>query len=169
MFEEFGVNTHPEKDLPIDEELWCPFCTRGDFEFAEITLNAALNKSCIDALLALIDRISRGESQITFKNNTDLCKAWNQATTQVNRYFIKHTITVPYKKQEQVYETHTQPLWDWALDLLANPLLTPHFVWDAQCVFKHNGKGFERLYNEPWTGDQWWDVQVHKVCVNIIV
>ncbi|KAG1771113.1 hypothetical protein EV702DRAFT_1181527 [Suillus placidus] len=91
-------------------EPWHPFCSRGDFEFAEITLNAALNKSQIDGLLALI-----------------------------------------------MYETHALPLWDWALDLLANPLLAPDFVWDAQCVFKHNGREFEHFYNEPWMGDRWWD------------
>ncbi|KAG1796452.1 uncharacterized protein HD556DRAFT_1431467 [Suillus plorans] len=126
-FEEFGVNSHPEEELPVDEEPWRPFCSRGDFEFAEIALNAALNKSQINALLALIGRISRGESR-----------------------FVKHDITVPYKKEQRVYETHALPLWDWALDLLANPLLAPHFVWDAQRVFKHNGREAEHFYNEPW-------------------
>ncbi|KAG2133578.1 uncharacterized protein EDB93DRAFT_1242820 [Suillus bovinus] len=117
MFEEFGVNSHPEEELPVDEEPWRPFCSHGDFEFAEITLNAALNKSQINALLALIGRILRGES-----------------------WFVKHDIT-----------THALPLWDWALDLLANPLLAPHF---------HNGREFEHFYNEPWMGDQWWDTRL---------
>ncbi|KAG1824182.1 hypothetical protein EV424DRAFT_1471936 [Suillus variegatus] len=147
-FEEFGVNSHPEEELPVDEEPWRPFCSRGDFEFAEIALNAALNKSQIDALLALIGRISRGESRLR--------KAWEHTAAQVTP-FVKHDITVPYKKEQRVYETHALPLWDWALDLLANPLLAPHFVWDAQQVFKHNGREFECFYNEPWTGDRWWD------------
>jgi hypothetical protein len=59
-----------------------------------------------------------------------------------------------------VYETHALPLWEWALDLLDTPALAPHFVWDAQRIYKHNGTEFEHFYNEPWTGDQWWDVQV---------
>ncbi|KAG1837031.1 hypothetical protein DFJ58DRAFT_718946 [Suillus subalutaceus] len=150
-FEEFGVNTRPEEELPVDEEPWRP-------SFAEIALNAALNKSHIDGLLALIGRISRGESRVTFKNDIELRKAWEHATAQVTP-FVKHDITVPYKKEQRVYETHALPLWDWALDLLANPLLAPHFVWDAQQVFKHNGREFERFYNEPWTGDRWWDIQ----------
>ncbi|KAG1730507.1 uncharacterized protein EDB91DRAFT_1252585 [Suillus paluster] len=61
-FKEFGVNTHHEEDLPVDEEPWHPFCSHGDFEFAEIMLNAMLNKLHIDDLLALIGCISRGES-----------------------------------------------------------------------------------------------------------
>ncbi|KAG0692108.1 hypothetical protein DFH29DRAFT_985943 [Suillus ampliporus] len=79
-----------------------------DFEFAEIALDAALNKSQINGLLSLI--------------------------------VTKHTIT-----------THALPLWEWALNLLDNPVLAPHFVWDAQHVYKHNGTEFERFYNEPWT------------------
>jgi hypothetical protein len=59
-----------------------------------------------------------------------------------------------------VYETHALPLWEWALDLLDTPALAPHFVWDAQRIYKHNGTEFERFFNEPWTGDRWWDVQV---------
>lgn len=82
-FEEFGVNSHPEEELPVDEEPWRPFCSRGDFEFAEIALNAALNKSQINALLALIGRISRGESRVTFSNDNELRKAWEHAAAQV--------------------------------------------------------------------------------------
>ncbi|KAG1902756.1 uncharacterized protein F5891DRAFT_1127421 [Suillus fuscotomentosus] len=50
-------------------------------------------------------------------------------------------------------------LWDWAMDLLVNPLLALHFVWDAQWLYKHNGTRFERFFHEPWTGDHWWDLQ----------
>ncbi|KAG2338643.1 hypothetical protein BDR05DRAFT_893267, partial [Suillus weaverae] len=62
---------------------WRPFCSCGDFEFVEIAPNAALNKSQIDRLLALIGRVLRGESQITLANDNDLCKAWGHAVTQV--------------------------------------------------------------------------------------
>ncbi|KAG1901040.1 uncharacterized protein F5891DRAFT_1128297 [Suillus fuscotomentosus] len=124
-----------------------PFCSRADFEFAEIALDAALNKSHINGLLALIGRISRGETQMTLKTDTDLRKAWEHATDQVAP-FTKHNIT-----------THVLPLWEWALDLLGNLVLAPHFVWDAQRLYKHNGTEFERFYNEPWMGDRWWDVQ----------
>jgi hypothetical protein len=60
----------------------------------------------------------------------------------------------------KIFDVYVRPLWDWALDLLDNSLLAPHFVWDAQRVFKHNGTCFERFYDEPWTGDQWWKIQV---------
>ncbi|KAG2140624.1 hypothetical protein DEU56DRAFT_734807, partial [Suillus clintonianus] len=140
-FDEFRVNAHDAPDgLRVDEEPWRPFSSRGDFKFAEIALDAALNKSHIDGLLSLIARIARGQIKITLKNDADFRNALHSA-------------------KERVYEVHSLPIWEWALDLLENPLLAPHFVWDAQRVFKHNSTGFERFYDEPWTGDQWWDVQ----------
>ena len=57
---------------------------------------------------------------------------------------------MPYKKGNKSYEVHTRPVWQWALDLLQNPLLTPHFEWDAQCLYKCNGAGdLDRFYDEP--------------------
>ncbi|KAG2117676.1 hypothetical protein BD769DRAFT_1629737 [Suillus cothurnatus] len=108
-FNEFHVNVHD---------------TTEGLLFAEIALDASLNKSHIDGLLSLIARIATGQ-------------------------FTKHDITVPYKQEERVYEVHALPIWEWALDLLENPLLAPHFVWDAQRVYKHNGTEFERFYDEP--------------------
>ncbi|KAG2033671.1 hypothetical protein BDR03DRAFT_1014073 [Suillus americanus] len=132
-FEEFGVT--PEKQtLPAEEELWHPFQSRGDFEFSEI----ALNKNQVDQLLSLMARISQGQAQIMLKNEADLRKALDNAAAKLT-LFSKHEVKVPYKKEEQVYEVHACPLWDWALDLLDNPLLAPHFVWDAQHVYKHDG------------------------------
>ncbi|KAG2065452.1 hypothetical protein BDR04DRAFT_1130398 [Suillus decipiens] len=156
-FEEFGLR-EPVCVPPVDAEPWRPFCSRADMEFAEIAADAALNKSHINALLGLMARIADGRTQITFRNESDLHKAWDHAITQVTP-FTKTEITVPYKKENRVYTVHSLPLWEWALDLLDNPLLAPHFVWDAQRVYKHNGADFERFYNEPWTGDRWWDVQ----------
>ncbi|EIW77151.1 hypothetical protein CONPUDRAFT_75943 [Coniophora puteana RWD-64-598 SS2] len=57
---------------------------------------------------------------------------------------------------------------EWSLDLLHNEQLAPHFVWDAQCMYKHNGKlgddgHYVRFINEPWTADQWWDIQVSSL------
>ncbi|KAG2030114.1 hypothetical protein BDR03DRAFT_1037451 [Suillus americanus] len=68
----------------------------------------------------------------------------------------KHVISVPYKKEEIEFNVHTWPLWDWAMDLLQDLLLAPHFVWDAQCLYKHDGADFTRFIHEPWTADHWW-------------
>jgi hypothetical protein len=58
-FDEFGI-TQEMQDAPINEEPWRPFRSCRDFEFSEITLDAVLNKSQINALLGLILHISQG-------------------------------------------------------------------------------------------------------------
>jgi hypothetical protein len=67
---------------------------------------------------------------------------------------------VPYKKEQWVFDVYARLIWDWALDLLDNPLLALHFIWDTQRVYKHNGTNFEWFFSEPWTADHWWDIQV---------
>ncbi|KAG2156288.1 hypothetical protein DEU56DRAFT_867752 [Suillus clintonianus] len=54
---------------------------------------------------------------------------------------------------------HYHPLWDWALDLLQDRRLVPHFVFDAQCLSKFNEERFVHFINEPWTADAFWSAQ----------
>ncbi|KAG1730467.1 hypothetical protein EDB19DRAFT_1897064 [Suillus lakei] len=90
--------------------------------------------------LSLITRISEGCAEINLKNEVDLSKAWDNAAAELT-LFSKHEVPVTYKRDEQVYKVHAWPIWDWVLDLLDDPLLAPHLVWDACC------------------GDRWWDIQ----------
>lgn len=77
-------------------------------------------------------------------------------------------MTARYNGEERIFPLYARPLWDWALGLLSSPLLAPHFVWDAQRLFKHNGHEYERFYTEPWTGDRWWDIQVWYIYLVIL-
>ncbi|KAI9435631.1 hypothetical protein BJY52DRAFT_1197489 [Lactarius psammicola] len=52
-----------------------------------------------------------------------------------------------------------RPLWNWAVDLILDPQLAPHFEWDAQKVFKHDGENVTCVYDEPWTADTFWNFQ----------
>ncbi|KAI6007738.1 hypothetical protein F5J12DRAFT_782731 [Pisolithus orientalis] len=97
--------------------------------------------------------VAKGATWVTLKNDIKFCKACDAAAAELTP-FSKHTVIVAYKKEVWTYEVHTQPIWEWALDILAL-----HFIWDAQCLFKHDGHGFEHFYDEPWTGDSWWDIQ----------
>ena len=58
-----------------------------------------------------------------------------------------------------------KPLWEWALDLAGDPLLSLHFVWDAEKVSKFNGTRYVRMYHEPWTADSFWSAQVRKMAL----
>ncbi|KIK32256.1 hypothetical protein CY34DRAFT_111036 [Suillus luteus UH-Slu-Lm8-n1] len=159
-FEEFGVASEALKAPPADEKPWCPFRSWGDFEFSEIALEAALNQSQVDKLLSLIVHIAQGHTHITLKNKADLHMALDNTAAELTP-FTKHDIMVPYKKEQRVFEVYARPIWDWALDLLDNPLLVQYFIWDSQRLYKHNGTNFERFFSEPWTADCWWDIQSH--------
>ncbi|KAG1747467.1 hypothetical protein EDB19DRAFT_1826190 [Suillus lakei] len=107
-FDKFGISPEAQQVPIIDKELWRPFRSRGDFEFSEIAIEAALNKSQINALLSLITHISEGCAEITLKNEVDLSKAWDNAAAELTL---------------------------------------------------HTGTEFEHFFDEPWTGDRWWDIQ----------
>ncbi|KIK93461.1 hypothetical protein PAXRUDRAFT_12641 [Paxillus rubicundulus Ve08.2h10] len=106
----------------------------------------------------LTRREGEGKESVTLKNEAELWRTCDNAGAELTP-FSKHVVSVQYKKEPVECDVHTQPIWEWALDLLANPELGPHFIWDAECVYKHNGTQYERFYNEPWTGDRWWDIQ----------
>ncbi|KIK13108.1 hypothetical protein PISMIDRAFT_83897, partial [Pisolithus microcarpus 441] len=100
----------------------------------------SLNQKQVDTLLYLIGHVAKGLARVTLKNDTELHKACDAVAVELT-------------------PVHMQPVWEWALDILDNDFLALHFIWDAQCLFKYDGCGFEHFYNEPWTGDSWWVIQ----------
>lgn len=76
--------------------------------------------------------------------------------------FEQEIITVPYKKQERDFVVYYRPIWSWILDLLKDNRIVSCFTWDAQRLFRFESKSnvFIRYYDEPWTGNRFWDVQV---------
>lgn len=51
-------------------------------------------------------------------------------------------------------------------ELIGNPLLKDHVAYAPQKVFQHmDGAETDRVWDEMWTGDWWWDTQVSN-CLN---
>ncbi|KAG1887727.1 hypothetical protein F4604DRAFT_1916549 [Suillus subluteus] len=154
----FGCKQDKQPPI-IDKELWQPFSCYADFKFAELVHNAALNKDHTDVLLQLIWRIVDGQARLSFKSHCDISAAWDKAAGQMTP-FEKHIITAWHKWEDLAFDVYTCPLWDWALDLLLDPLLVPYFVWDVQQLYKHDGIHYKYFFHhEPWTADHWWNVQ----------
>ncbi|KAI6010268.1 hypothetical protein EDC04DRAFT_2960654 [Pisolithus marmoratus] len=120
----------PKSIAENDSEPWHPFQMCGDFEFSELVHKAALNKDLMNQFLGLIQCL-----------------------------FEKHVVNIHHTKHDLEFNVHYCLLWDWAMDVLQDPRLQPHFVWDAQHLYKHNGECFEHFIDEPWTGDRWWNIQ----------
>ncbi|KAI5988874.1 hypothetical protein F5J12DRAFT_898070 [Pisolithus orientalis] len=163
--EEFGQQNL--ECMPPDREPWRPFASEGDYIFASIAVEAGLSSNQVDSLLKLVHCISQGTTSVTLCNDAGLRTALDRAAAQLT-LFSKFEITVPYKGNDVTFPVHIHPLWDWALDLLQNSSLAPHFVWDAQWLFKHDGERYEHFYTEPWTGDRWWDIQLPSHVDNMV-
>ena len=58
------------------------------------------------------------------------------------------------------YPMYCRSLWDWACSLLKDLRVGPYFNFDAQRLSKFDGNSFVRFIDEPWTANQFWDVQV---------
>ncbi|KAI5996912.1 hypothetical protein F5J12DRAFT_907015 [Pisolithus orientalis] len=149
---------HPCSRWPVLHQPYEEFGINNAALPTMIALDAGLNKTQVNGLLELFLLVTKGMEQVTMKNDAELQKACDNAGAELTP-FTKHIISAPYKGKEMEFEVHTRPVWDWALDLLADPQLAPHFVWDAERVYKHNGEEYERFYGEPWTCDHWWDIQ----------
>lgn len=47
-------------------------------------------------------------------------------------WFQKDVVSVEYDNKTHEFEMYYCPLWDWALDLLRDSCLTPHFLPASQ-------------------------------------
>lgn len=70
------------------------------------------------------------------------------------------TVTAKYEGENIDFSLWHTPLWQWCTEILNNKELMKNFQFDAMQVFRFNGTTFERCYDEPWTADLWWKVQV---------
>ncbi|KAI0645900.1 hypothetical protein C8Q79DRAFT_966951 [Trametes meyenii] len=73
--------TREYKPQSPQENPWGSFATKADFEFAKLSLEAALSQHQVDALLRLIGRLIRSEDRLTFRNQKDIQAAWEGASS----------------------------------------------------------------------------------------
>ncbi|KZT07871.1 uncharacterized protein LAESUDRAFT_713204 [Laetiporus sulphureus 93-53] len=119
-FEEYGRDEASQAPPPQSEKPWRPFRMRTDFEFAEIALNAALNKNQVNALINIINAVASGKAEFTIASDVKLHKYWEQASVLLTP-FEQYTVDVPYKKEVRSFELYGRDLWEWCLDLLCDP------------------------------------------------
>jgi len=144
--------------LKTSDMPWEPFRSYSEFEFAEVALDAALNKKQIEKLLKIIQRCIKGEDGFGLKSHKDLTSIWIDASVMVSP-FTRYELTAINGEYETTFDFWCRSLWDWVLDLVENPSLARYFEWDAQKLYKYDGKKFFRFIHEPWTAARFWEVQ----------
>jgi len=65
---------------------WKPFRTRGDFEFAEMALEAALNKAQTDPFIKFIHHCVNKPTSFTLHNHAELTQMWEQAANKLTPF-----------------------------------------------------------------------------------
>ncbi|KAG1881469.1 hypothetical protein C8R48DRAFT_744221 [Suillus tomentosus] len=83
---------------------------------------------------------------------------WETASHRLTE-FTQDMISVPYDGTIREFDLHYRNLWEWATDLLHDPQLFPHMVFDAQRFSKFDGKTFVTFVDEPYTAEAFWNVQ----------
>lgn len=80
-FAEYGKTvTPPSQNLPLEHEPWKPFHSCLNFEFAEFSLDAALNKEQTDTLIRLVRKALQQPDDFTLASHGELNKMWQEAS-----------------------------------------------------------------------------------------
>ncbi|KAG1842193.1 hypothetical protein DFJ58DRAFT_718051 [Suillus subalutaceus] len=123
----------------------------------KLTLEVALTHQQLDQLLNLIHR-SKHED-FTLRNRKDVQDTWDAASYKLTP-FVKEEVIIPFQGDNKTFQVFYCSIWDWAVDLLQDPQVGPHFVFDAEWLSKFNGDRIVRLIHEPWTANSFWEYQL---------
>ncbi|KAK0485583.1 hypothetical protein EDD18DRAFT_1111263 [Armillaria luteobubalina] len=132
---------------------------------AEFILNATLTKKQMKTMFELLnpEAASNPSTEFNIHSPKDFKEHWDHAVNLITpvhlycledmRYFLTF-FRFSLRNQQLLWN-----LWEWALELIRNPVLEPHFIWDAVQLSKWNGDAFENFTDEPWTVQAFWDLQ----------
>ncbi|CUA68688.1 hypothetical protein RSOLAG22IIIB_08058 [Rhizoctonia solani] len=139
---------------------WAPFRTRADFRFAKTALSSNLSESQVNEFLDL-HHINPG-SAVTLRDYDEMRRIQDDAA-KILMPFTEVAFSVPYqvRRQKLHYESSVRikSLKDWMLELVLSPELQPHLHFDAIQKFCWMDKKWMRVYDEPWTTDNWAHIQ----------
>ncbi|KAG1725030.1 hypothetical protein EDB19DRAFT_1644239 [Suillus lakei] len=157
-FEDFKRRPTPLASILPNKHPWAPFKLRLEFEIAELALEACLNNEQTNRLIQLCNRCTSQQEKFTFWTHKDIHNRWETASHRLTG-FTQDIISVPYDSTIQEFDLHYHNLWEWATDLLRDPQLFPHMVFDAQHFSKFDGKTFVNFVDEPYMAKAFWNVQ----------
>ncbi|KAF8263166.1 hypothetical protein EI94DRAFT_1598659 [Lactarius quietus] len=125
---------------------WAPFKTLADFEYTETALKGLLSKELVNAQLAGIHSTWAAGSYLSIKSHRDM----ENVLAKARKYFVQpRQITFEYRDP-----------WKWILALIQDESLAPWNMWNSIKKFYCCGDVEDRMYDEPNTGDGWWEVDV---------
>ncbi|KAG1879905.1 hypothetical protein F4604DRAFT_1880040 [Suillus subluteus] len=129
---------HHYKPPCLECQPWLPFRCQLDFKIAELAHEAALTHEQTTRLIQLVQR-SRTED-FTLKNYADVWNTWEVVSHHLTA-FESDTIMVLLDGTDLEYMVYFRPLWDWVVDILRHPVISPHYVfWECQSQIPPDAK-----------------------------
>ncbi|KAJ7265150.1 hypothetical protein C8J57DRAFT_1622209 [Mycena rebaudengoi] len=154
LLEELMKEKQVKRSPSTDQEPWAPFNSRLDFEVSEFAQDAMLNKTQTDTLISLIRRCADNITSFTINGFGDMSRQWDLASKKCTE------VAVPYKSEDQLFEMHGRPLWDWALDIIRDAFSLAFLSFGMpRKPSDTDGTNFIRFISEPWTADAFWNIQ----------
>jgi hypothetical protein len=74
----------------LNDKPWSPFKSRADFEFVEVTLEAALSKKQIEKLIKISQRCINGEDTFNLTSHREICEIWTDASAMVSPVSVSY-------------------------------------------------------------------------------
>ncbi|KAJ3500632.1 hypothetical protein NMY22_g19198 [Coprinellus aureogranulatus] len=141
---------------------WFPFQSRVDFLLAEFMQDLRLNAKEIDRLLDIVHMIlSDPPGGFNLASAKHVASTWKIATESSDVTLVRKSLDdLDYAGEPVSIDVWVRPLWDWCLELVDNPDIVSQFHWNAEKISRHDGVEFVRFFNEPWTGNTWWEIQL---------
>lgn len=177
--------TRRSEDERDQHDPWFPFDSLDDWELARWLMTSGVSQEKIDGYLKL--HIVCLSISLTFmevyangdKYHLSQTRAFTQPSSRNKAELLKRIDTLPRGpdfscstfvvtgdlRDESTGRLMTEEIKLWMRDpvecvreLLGNAGFRDHVVFEPSRVFV--AAGGERIYDEMWTGDWWWDVQV---------
>lgn len=162
---------------------WYPFRTRLDFEQAELFIRFGCTDSYMDDQLKLIKSGSSSGHQITLKSSKEVHETLgrvpvienlprvsprlvcsNMLTSQGLFQYKTEYFEVPFPKKSSDVRTYSVRYKDTlpsVLDIIEDNLINERICLYPERRFVQRPDGsFMRVWEENWSGDDWWNMQV---------
>ncbi|KAK6988491.1 hypothetical protein R3P38DRAFT_2365509, partial [Favolaschia claudopus] len=156
-----------DTEFDPDARPWAPFRSFADYKFATRCVKRRMTNQEIDEDLDdLHDGVFSSDCKVTFQTHRDVEKSLAAARI-TNISFHSETLVVDYDgptlgKRYEVQVEFRDP-WEltkwWACDASLVHVSTWHSQKKYLCA-KGEIDLTNPLYNEPWTGETWWEVDV---------
>jgi hypothetical protein len=167
-------------DIPT-ERPWAPFRNLADFEYTETAVNGLLSKELIDKQLKGFNSAWAVGSHLSIRNSLDMEASLAKACEYIIKVstseracrlrlifcqFKSETVSADYQGKSYKFDFEYRDPWEWILALIHDESLAPMCMWNSVKKFHCMGDKEERIYDEPNTGDTWWNVDVSISFVN---